>query len=560
MSTPSAPAPASAPGPPPAPPPRPPPPPAPPPPAPCVFTGLHAAHTPAHTPGQLVEHIFECIATLRESVGGITPSPSVAPSAFAAAAESEVLLGQAVVRALTAEVSQLFRQAACGGGEQTRCPAPEHGYLEAITVGSLRHSEVLDRDFKVGQGRGGAAGISCRRCQRESVLHDRQFNYCPKCRYVRCQFCTPHGPAPLPWRTLGRLLTADPAAAAALFPGSRLLLHEVAALVPGPGEGGEAEALGVLRLLLSVHPQAARAADGVGDLPCHWACCGRSAACLAAVLDAFPEGAGQANHRGELPLHMACKGGSAETVRLLLARSQRPHGLDRPSAAGCLPLHLAVSRHRIVSDIVLLCLQEFPDGIRLMNKKTKQLPLHYALSNRDYPDMQVVRSLLIAYPGSALLPLGEEAELPLHMVLSRPAPSLPALYALLDICPEGALTASAEVAWAAAETPLALGSRKAAEAFAAAADLPDQPELAAAKRAQGAAFLSAVRIMLSRNRRHDPALLSTLNWEARKQAMFLLGNSTDSNSSSSSSKHNIFYKLNSAVGGRNIAKRVVGFI
>ena len=451
-------------------------------------------------PLQIVDHIFECIAQLRAAV------KSDAVDAH------EAYLGGEVVNTLTADVSNLFRDTACGTYPPVNCPA--HGELEVVTVLSLRHKELLDTVF-----RGGASGIICRHCQRESVLYDLKFNYCNTCRYLRCMFCVPRGA--MHWKTLRCLLEANPKSAGTLFPGSRLLLHEVVALVPAKGSLGEDDALAVVKLLLKLHPEGARSADGLGDLPLHWACCGQSVACIQLLIDAFPDGLKWPNSKGGLPLHVACRGDCTEIVTVLLNSVPSPSGLDKFNANGNLPLHIAVSQQNIVSSIVLACLDKFPDGIRLANKRTKHLPLHQALSNRDHPDMGVIRSLLQSYPASALLSVGEEAELPLHLVLSRPLPSLPAVAALLDIAPESALTPSHETAWSSAETPLELAKRKEAAAIAAAEQTNDALAVQA-KKEQAAVFRSAMRIMLSRNKKHDPPLLRTLNWEERKQGVMML--------------------------------------
>lgn len=485
-------------------------------------------------PIEMVDHIFECIAALRGSLS--TPTIGVVPD--------EARLAESVVAALTADVSKLFRETTCGPHPAVSCPA--HGPLEVVKVGSKRHSEVLDVDFKVG----GRSGIVCRYCQRESVLYDLKFNYCSKCKYVRCMFCVPRGV--VYWRTLRRLLEANPASAGTVFPGSRLLLHEVVALVPPAADAAEQDALSVVRLVLATYSVGPRMPDSIGDLPLHWACCGQSAACVKLVIDAYPEGLTWTNQKGKLPLHIACRGGNVEIVKLLLDSLPSPSGLDRFSDNGNLPLHLAVSRHSIVPSIVMACLEKFPDAIRLQNKKTKQLALHLALSNRDNPDMKVVRSLLHAYPASALLPLGQEEELALHLVLSRPSPSIPALHALLDICPESALTASTETAWSSAETPIDLANRKAAAAFAS-VDRAKDPEIALEKRKQGELFLHAARIMLSRNRKQDPALLRHLNWEERKQAVFMI------HCEKNRHEDNILFKL-SCLGGIDIVKHVVSFV
>lgn len=482
---------------------------------------------------EVVNHVFECIAALRESVeraGG--------------AVSDETALAETVVSTLTADVSKLFRNATCGSYPPVFCPA--HGELEVITVGSKRHSEVLDVDFKVG----GMAGIVCRNCMRESVLHDIKFNFCRKCKYVRCMFCVPRGA--IHWRTLRCLLEANPASAGTLFPGSRLLLHELVALVPEAGGCGEVEAMEVVKLVLAMHPTGARLSDNNGDLPIHWACCGNSVACLRLMIEAYPDGLQWPNSKGMLPIHIACRGCNVAIVQQLLQSFPSPSGLDKISASGNLPLHLAVSGQKIIPDIVLACMNTFPNGIRTQNKKTKQLPLHLALSNRDYPDMLVVRALLEAYPASALLPIGQEAELPLHLVLSRPVPSIPALYALLDISPESALTASSETAWSSAETPIALAHRKAAAAQVFLTDDSD-PEVHRAKWVQWTTFRHATRVMLSRNRRYDPATLRNLTWEDRKQAILMCYGGKNK------SAQNILWRLSETIGV-DVARKVIGFL
>lgn len=484
----------------------------------------------------IVDHIFESIAALRASV-----------RRGKEATADDIILAETVVQTLTADVSKLFRNTTCASYPPVFCTA--HGELEVMQAGSERHSEVLDKDFKVG----GSLGIICRHCSRESVLYDVKFNFCSTCKYVRCMFCVPR--KAIHWKTLRYLLEANPDSAGTLFPGSRLLLHELVALVPDAGQEGEEDALSVVRLVLSLYPIGARMPDNMGDLPLHWACCGRSLSCLKLILEAFPDGLMWPNGKGQIPLHIACRGENIHIVQLLLDSAPSPSGLDRISTSGHLPLHIAVSRQKIIPAIVLACLQKYPDAIRITNKKTKQTPLHLALSNRDHPDMEVVCALLKAYPASALLPIGQEAELPLHLVLSRPVPSIPVLRALLDVCPESALAPSNETAWSASETPLDLANRKAVVAAAALADNKD-PALYKFKWEQMAAFRHAVRIMLMSNRKQDPSLLRSLNWEERKEAIFMM--SCDMNWN----PKNVLFALMEMAGtaGTDIARRVVSFL
>ena len=391
----------------------------------------------------LVNHIFKSLKALRElSQCGMSSYHSDLVLSTLTAGASNLAKGIYVV------VERLLIITSCDNTEMVSstdgfnhilCPA--HGKMEIVHFGSDRHAHLLDHVYKI---RIQKKYVSCRQCERLSLSHDLNFFHCPTCHYTRCIFCTPC--SSIPWDTVKALLEACPSACEHVYPGGRLLLHEI---VP------RQEALEVLKIYLSINIAGVRVMDTSGELPIHWAAlCGSGVNILQTLVTAYPESVRLSNRDKKLPLHMAIQSCHTDAVRYLL--ELYPDGGKAADALGWTPLHYAVnSQADPVPSILDMCLGAYPEGCGQPNHQG-YFPLHLYIRSRATPSSWVIKKLLMQYPFAAFVTTGEQDELPLHTLAARSPPCPRCVQALVDVNPEGALQMSKETSWAEASSPLSI--------------------------------------------------------------------------------------------------------
>jgi ankyrin repeat protein len=346
------------------------------------------------------------------------------------------------------------------------CSAPNHKAMELVVFGTDHHSYLLDHVFKIKKSSngGGSGKIICRNCFRDSISYDLKFYYCSQCHYVRCIFCQNHSPlsqqqeeqqlGPEPgrsWATIQLLIEAFPNTIGKVFPGDRLVFHELAARDP-TGE--------VIETCVKIYKSGVYVTDVNGELPLHWACMsGANYRTINTLITAYPEGTHLANHSGKLPLHLACQHSDLEVIKLLIAAN--PEGCNVPDSNGWIPLHYSLSVLPDPSHAIVELLIGTYSGSAQTPTHQGYFPLHLYLRNRQFPSLWVVKLLLQHFPFGAFVTAGEQDELPLHLVISRDPPPLEIIASLVEINPEGCLQPSTPTSWCESETPMSIAIKRA---------------------------------------------------------------------------------------------------
>jgi ankyrin repeat protein len=386
------------------------------------------------------------------------------------------------------------------------CSAPSHGPMSLIAFGSDAHSHLLDHIFKIRHSSANKK-ISCRQCGRDTVSSDLRFFYCSQCHYIRCVYCKPLSSAPLvviptttatsgptilssslamsslslssspppsllpsssssiPWHTVLLVIETFPHLLGKVYPGDRLVFHELAAQDPTGA---------IIQRCISLYKSGVYVTDQSGDLPLHWACMsGANTHNIHALLLAFPEGARLANQSGKLPLHLSCQYLDLEAIRLLL--SLHSEACSVADSHGWLPLHYALNTSPTITSTVMppsspslhlslaiieLLLSTYPGSAQTPTHQGL-FPLHLYLRNRPTPSPAVVKLLLHHFPFGAFVTVGQQDELPLHLVIARDPPPLEVIESLIEINPEGCLQPSTATSWCESETPMSIAIKRA---------------------------------------------------------------------------------------------------
>ena len=193
---------------------------------------------------------------------------------------------------------------------------------------------------------------------------------------------------------------------------SSLPLHAACAVPRVPVE--------VVRLLLSLAPEAASAKSRDGKLALHVAAANATASVqvLAVLLAANPDAVRETESKQQsLPLHYACAFRAPLDSVSALLRSHREAVRVR-DLAGNLPLHLAVL-YKAPHDVVELLLDEYPEAISLPDAK-ERLPLHLA-TIASYP-VETVQMLLSRHPAACDVSVpdgGRPPKKPIHFAIRQ---------------------------------------------------------------------------------------------------------------------------------------------
>jgi hypothetical protein len=379
------------------------------------------------------------------------------------------------------------------------CPASSHGPMALISFGSDSHSYLLDHIFKIRN----AKKITCRHCGRDTVSSDMRFFYCSQCHFVRCVYCHPltessssssdssatalaaplsasslsvsppsspsvSSSSTIPWHTIQLLIETFPHLLGKVYPGDRLVIHELAARDPTGA---------IIQRCISLYKSGVYLTDQSGELPLHWACMsGANTQTIRALLLAYPEGTRLTNQAGKLPLHLSCQYLNREAIQLLL--SLYPEACSIADNHGWLPLHYALntfptsappsssslsaqaSPAQLSQAIIDLLLSTYPGSAQTPTHQG-YFPLHLYLRNRPSPSSAVVNLLLHHFPFGAFVTVGQQDELPLHLIISRDPPPLAVIESLIEINPEGCLQPSTATSWCESETPMSIAIKRA---------------------------------------------------------------------------------------------------
>jgi ankyrin repeat protein len=390
---------------------------------------------------------------------------------------SSSTLTSTILSSLTIGMSDILRKLVNeippASGSTIQCSAPNHKAMELVVFGTEQHSYLLDHVFKVKRpSNGGSGKIICRHCLRDSISFDLKFYYCSQCHYVRCIFCQNHSQHQhhedlkqkeqdheqdqgtsegRSWATIQLLIEAFPNTIGKVFPGDRLVFHELAARDP-TGE--------VIESCVKIYKSGVYVTDINGELPLHWACMsGSNYHTINTLITAYPEGTHLANHSGKLPLHLACQHSDLEIIKLLIAAN--PDACSVADNHGWIPLHYALSVLPNPSfKIIELLLATYSGSVQTPTHQG-YFPLHLYLRNRQSPSLWVIKSLLHYFPFGAFVTAGEQDELPLHLVIARDPPPLEIIASLVDINPEGCLQPSTATSWSESETPMSIAIKRA---------------------------------------------------------------------------------------------------
>jgi hypothetical protein len=150
----------------------------------------------------------------------------------------------------------------------------------------------------------------------------------------------------------------------------------------------------VINALLSIHPDAVKIPNKIGQLPLHVAAgFSKSLSVVAALLSAHPDSVKHADIFGRLPLHeaaMRCE--NPETIRSIF--SAHPEAARISDADGCLPLHHAVStnqRRSVVIELLACC----PEAAKVPDQSGR-----LSLELANVIDAKLIAALLSAHPDS----------------------------------------------------------------------------------------------------------------------------------------------------------------
>jgi ankyrin repeat protein len=155
-----------------------------------------------------------------------------------------------------------------------------------------------------------------------------------------------------------------------------------------------------------------------GYLPLHVACCGEDKTLLSVVeflVRATPESCQTKDKHGNTALHYACMRGSpAPVVQFLLKRDPTSARVRLP--AGLLPLHLAFGAPQIQLEVVQSLVEAYPEGVKDKARSDGRLPVHMACT-KNAP-LAVVDFLVRHFPASVQQTM-VDGLLPLHEALLK---------------------------------------------------------------------------------------------------------------------------------------------
>ena len=188
-----------------------------------------------------------------------------------------------------------------------------------------------------------------------------------------------------------------------------------------------------VRLLLACNSSVASVADSYGNLPIHYAASatpeyihikkykhlGKSHPSPALdviknLLHAYPKGVIVPNKKGMLPLHIACSTRNQMNegcISLLLLCHQSESGLPvELDSEGDTPLLVAIKNGAsasVIRSFGLLSDGSISSGLFIQRDSKNNNPLHVALIQRPYPNIDVVNTILDLAPFTASTPDGE---------------------------------------------------------------------------------------------------------------------------------------------------------
>lgn len=439
----------------------------------------------------LIDHIFLCIQTL-----------SVLSADRSDLHRSDREIGERVLASLTGDLGNLLRDLVASVNEENSVQCPAHGKIACVQFGTAYHGRIIDKQLSASRGN---HLLTCRNCSRHAIAHDIRFYYCDRCHYIHCIYCLPH--VSVAWHLLQRVINLAPAVVTKVYPGKRLLLHEIVTRDPAQG-------LPLMERVINIDISMCSSLDCNQEAPLHWVCRRPHAlATLQLLLSYAPNMVSQTNSEQQLPLHIAMQYASPDMILHLL--EVYPEGAKLKDKSGWLPLHYAVEVKAPDAAVINACLDAFPDAASTPNPQDF-FPLHLYCRNKLTQEGRVTELLLRYYPFAAWIVAGSEQELPLHIALSS-TPCVRSIQALVSVNPESVMQSSAATTWSDAVSPL----ERAME------HLDEE------------AYRVAIRLMLREYPKHNPQLLSDLNWEARRSAMLI---SYRNNQESQETVFNVFSK------------------
>ena len=128
----------------------------------------------------------------------------------------------------------------------------------------------------------------------------------------------------------------------------------------------------------------------------------------------------QPNKQGMLPIHISLKSPrdfERGILNVILAENIKEQLLFQDSY-GFVPLHQAATNKKSSVDLMEYLLSLCPRSAQVQDA-SGSLPLHWLLSSSDFPDVLVLRLLLMYHPASAMIK-DKEGQLPISVYMYRP--------------------------------------------------------------------------------------------------------------------------------------------
>jgi hypothetical protein len=328
----------------------------------------------------LINHIIDCIATLRDAVARqkeeVDSEKLCVPANTYGLYMSKLLnnsLGKAVTYIMTNDFTVPPRDAEPSHNGTVN----DNGSREAIN-GYQKVSEHVFALFPHFTKAKGSVGS-------KTLIHHAAFRHA-----VLSQYNTTQGEEDLSSKSFEILLQSHPDAANELDSMGATALHWATR--------NKSMTKSVLMTLLRANPNAPMVKDHTGYLPIHWAVCQDepSEIIVQTLLTAYPEGLLKACADGTLPLHWCVnrRRPKVKIVKMLLDKNRGSAGVADKD--GCTPLHKCVNRDDPDAEVVQMLIDACAEALEI-NDKEGHLPLHLAIDH-DKPNVEVVKLLLSANP------------------------------------------------------------------------------------------------------------------------------------------------------------------
>lgn len=363
----------------------------------------------------LINHIIDCIATLRDAVERQkeeVESEKLCIPANTYGLYMSKLLNNSLGKAATFIMTNDFTVPPADADPSQNGTANENGSRQAIN-GYHKVSEHIFELFPHFTKAKGNVG-------NKTLIHHAAFRHAAS---------STDGGEDLSSKAFEILLQSHPEAANELDSMGATALHWATR--------NKSMTKSVLMTLLRANPNAPMVKDQTGYLPIHWAVCQDepSEIIVQTLLTAYPEGLLKPCVDGTLPLHWCvnrCKP-KVKIVKMLLDANKSSAGVSDKD--GCTPLHKCVNREDPDVEVAQMLIDACAEALEITDKEG-HLPLHLAIDH-DKPNVEVAKLLLSANPASASIK-DKHGHLPLHCLLDNPQPDFLLAELVLEAYPMAA--------------------------------------------------------------------------------------------------------------------------